>query len=132
MPQTARRLNGWVNVLFLGGLAMAGIVFADNSQWGAAGLAYLVFGILLYFLGTAAYRLSPKDAGRIEAHSLLGLKVLDLRNGFTVKQAWFGPTIVVLRAGGKRCRINGSLGGSIAIEEWLTRYERGSTFAGNG
>jgi hypothetical protein len=109
----------WINVLFLAGLAMGGIVLADDNHWTAAAITYALFALLLYFLGTAAYRLSVKGDGRIEAHSLLGLRPIDLRNGFLVKKAWFGPAIVVLRASGKRCRINGALGGSVAIEEWL-------------
>jgi hypothetical protein len=132
LPRTARRVTGWTNVIVLAGLAMAGIVFADNNAWGASGLCYLAFSIMLYFLGTAAYRLSPKDPGRIEAHSLLGLKLLDLRTGFTVKRAWFGPGIVVLRAGKKRCRLNGGLGAPPAIEGWLADAQSGSTVSGNG
>jgi hypothetical protein len=119
LPRSARRITGWSNVVLLAGLAMAGIVFADYDQWGRAAITYACFAFFLYFLGTAAYRLTVKGDGRIEAHSLLGLRPIDLRNGFVVKQGWFGPTIVVLRASGKRLRINGGLGGSSAIEEWL-------------
>ena len=126
LPRTARRVTGWTNVIVLAGLAMAGIVFADNNAWGASGLCYLAFSIMLYFLGTAAYRLSPKSPGRIEAHSLLGLKLLDLRDGFTVKR---GLVRLTLKAGGKRCRINPAFGKS--LEGWLAA-QSGSTVSGNG
>ena len=120
LGQTARRLTWWANVIVLSGLAMTGIVFADNNNWAMSGVVMAGFGIALYFLGTAAYRVSDRGDGRVEAHSLLGLKSVDLRNGFRVKRAWFGPGIVVLRAGRRRCRINGALGRSRAIEQWLT------------
>jgi len=109
----------WANVILLAGLAMAGIVLADDNHWTGAAVVYTIFAVLVYLLGTAAYRLSVKGNGRIEAHSLLGLRPIDLRNGWLVKKAWFGPGVVVLRASGKRCRINGALGGSLAIDEWL-------------
>jgi hypothetical protein len=132
LPRTARRITGWANVVALGGLAMLGIVLADDNHWGASGVAYLAFAFMLYFLGTAAYRLAPKSPGQAVAHSLLGLRSIDLRNGFTVKKAWFGPGIVVVRAGKKRYRINGGLGSVTAIEKWLTRNQVGSTVSGCG
>ncbi|MEY2470940.1 MAG: hypothetical protein QOK28_269 [Actinomycetota bacterium] len=108
---------------------MTGIVFADNNQWAASGVAYLLFAVMLYVLGTAAYRLSPKDPGRVEAHYLLGLRTIDLRNGFTVRP---GIGVLVLRANNKRCRINRGLGPAAALEEWLHAAQAGSTVSGNG
>jgi hypothetical protein len=109
-------VTGWANVILLAGLAMTGIVFADNSQWGLAAIAYAAWGVCLYLLGTAAYRLSVKGDGRIEAHSLLGLRKIDLRNGFVVKN---GLGIRVVRASGKRLRVNPALGAPNAVEDWL-------------
>jgi hypothetical protein len=103
-------------VILLAGLAMAGIVFADYDQWGRAAITYTFFAFFLYFLGTAAYRLTVKGDGHIEAHSLLGLRKIDLRNGFVVKN---GVGVRVVRASGKRLRVNGGLGGSAAVEDWL-------------
>jgi hypothetical protein len=116
LSRPGRRVTGWTNVILLAGLAMAGIVFADNSQWGLAAIAYAVWGVCVYVLGTAAYRLTVKGDGRIEAHSLLGLRKLDLRNGFAVKN---GLGTRVVKASGKRLRVNPALGDSRDVEDWL-------------
>ncbi|HVV35652.1 MAG TPA: hypothetical protein VHC63_03550 [Acidimicrobiales bacterium] len=129
LPRTARRVTGWTNAILLAGLAMAGIVFADNNQWGRCSIAYAVWALCVYLLGTAAYRVSLREDGRIEAHSLLGLRKVDLRNGFSVKN---GLGVRVLRAGGKRFRLNPGLGRRARIEEWFQAAQRGSTVSGNG
>jgi hypothetical protein len=128
LPRNARRITGWANVILLAGLAMAGIVFADYDQWGRAAITYALFAFCLYFLGTAAYRLTLKSEGRVEAHSLLGLRTLDLREGFTVTR---GVGAVVVKVGGRRCRVNPALGHA-AVEEWLAAAQTGSTVSGRG
>jgi hypothetical protein len=129
LSQRGRRITGVLTGAALFGSAMTGIVFADNNHWAGALLAWGTLGVLLYFLGAAVYRVSLRSDGRIETHSLLGLRPLNLRDGFTVKR---GLGVFVVRAGGKRYRINPLLGPAPAIEQWLTEAQLGSTISGKG
>ena len=135
MSQTGRLVTGWKTVIALVGYAMTGTVFADNNAWGKAAIAYGLFGLSLYLIGTASYRLSISSKGRVEADSLLGLRPIELDEGFTVKR---GLGVFVMRAHGKRYRINPALGPASAIEQWRTAAaaapapQRGSTVSGNG
>ena len=99
---------------------MTGIVFANYGNWSASLAAFAAFAFVLYMLGTAGYRVTAKGRARhIEVHSMLGLRRVDLTSGFTVRQGWFGPSIVVVRVGRRRCRLNGGLGRRAAIDDWL-------------
>jgi hypothetical protein len=129
LSQRGRRVTGVVSAVLLFGSAMTGIVFADNNHWLGALVAWGLLGVLLYFLGTAAYRVSLRTDGRIEAHSLLGLRKLDLREGFGVKR---GLGVFVVRARGKRYRVNPGLGPAPRIEQWMQEAQLGSTISGNG
>lgn len=119
LPQTARRITGWANVIALGGLAMTAIVFADNNNWAASGVVALLLTVAVYLLGTAAYRLRIRTAGRVEVHSMLRLRQLDVANDFTVHRGRLNPAIVILKVGKKRYRLNRGLGGPAVIDEWL-------------
>ena len=129
LSQRGRRATGWVTAVALLGLAMTGTVFADNNHWGASGIAYGLFGVALYLVGTACYRVSLRSDGRVEAHSLLGLRPVNLRDGFSVKR---GLGVFVMRAHGKRYRINPALGPASKIEQWMNEAQLGSTISGKG
>lgn len=119
LPQVWRRVTATVTVVALVGSAMTTIVFANYGKLRAAAIAAGALAASVYFLGTAAYRLKVRGLGRIEAHSVLGLRRVDLTDGFSVRQARYGRAVVVVRLGWRRVRINGGLGRANEIEHWL-------------
>ncbi|HVT75805.1 MAG TPA: hypothetical protein VHD87_02160 [Acidimicrobiales bacterium] len=119
LSPAARRVTAWLTVGLLAGLAMTGIVFADNNKWAASGVTFVGFGVVLYMLGTAAYRVTTRGARQVEVHSMLGLRRLDLGDGWVVRQAIYGPAVVVVRVGRRRTRLNGGLGRAAAVDSFL-------------
>lgn len=119
LPQKWRRVTGASTAVSLVGLAMTGIVFANYANLRGAATAFGVWGLCLYFLGTAAYRVTLCRPGVVESHTVLGLHRVDLTKGFSVRQARYGRVIVLVRVGRRRVRLNGGLGSADEIERWL-------------
>ncbi len=103
---------------------MTMIVAADNNNWAVAWSLAAVFAVVIYVLGTPAFRLKYKAPGKVELSSMLGLLKADLTNGYTVKRGLFGKSVVVLKTPKKRYRINGGLGSVDAIQAWLDSVPR--------
>lgn len=125
----ARRVTGWLTAVLLPGLGMTGIVFADNSQWAASATAFGALFVGLYLFGTAAYRVTAERPGRIETHTLLGLRRVEIADGFRVRRSLYGPVVVVVKIGRRRIRLNGGLGAPVEIDAWLRQAQTASVTA---
>lgn len=124
LSRRGRRFTAGLTSGVIAVVGMAMIVMADNNHWTGAWSLAAVFALVIYVLGTPAFRIKHKAPGKIELNTMLGLLKADLTKGYSLKQGLFGKSVVVLRVGKKRYRVNGGLGDPDSIKAWLDDVPR--------
>lgn len=107
---------------FVIGVASCGTV--ATAALGAPGLAALwgAFAIFSIYFHLSTYEKLERDGEcSVRLSRPLGTTEVTLSGGFTVRSGWGGPRTLVLRAGGDRYRLIGTIGGSVLVTEWLQR-----------
>lgn len=116
--QISRRAGGLCILLFAvlsATFLMAGSVAAVDGH----GLLFLgsVVGltVLLTLASNQGYRLRQTKYGRVQVHSLMRVRELDLSAGFDVKE---GPVGLRVKTPRRKARLLG-VGGPVLVREWL-------------